>query len=158
MFLTAQWLLRHTGSSGFARVFDYDLYRTVAGKFSIGGLDIVKLTKTPLNYRVSRFNLGGLGALFGGLSAPNPSLRGEGTGFVSENASLLCMFVPPPTVPLHKVVNSGFFLWAWSLFLYFRSMSGLSCSWCRWPELNNIVRNMRSHDFVRPLSTRRLIY
>jgi len=26
-FLTAQWLLRHTGTSGFARVFDYDLYR-----------------------------------------------------------------------------------------------------------------------------------
>ena len=26
VFFTAQWLLRHTGSSGFARVFDYDLY------------------------------------------------------------------------------------------------------------------------------------
>jgi len=25
MFLTTQWLLRHTGSSGFARVFDCDL-------------------------------------------------------------------------------------------------------------------------------------
>jgi len=27
LFLTAQWLLWHTGSWGFARVFDYDLYR-----------------------------------------------------------------------------------------------------------------------------------
>jgi len=27
VFLTAQWQLRHTGSSGFARVLDYDLYR-----------------------------------------------------------------------------------------------------------------------------------
>ena len=30
------------------------------------GLDIIKLTKTPLIYSVSRFNLGGLGALFEG--------------------------------------------------------------------------------------------
>jgi len=27
VFLTAQRLLRRTGSSGFTRVFDYDLYR-----------------------------------------------------------------------------------------------------------------------------------
>ena len=55
--------------------------RTVARKFSIGrlcgsarggcvcaggGLDIIKLTKTPLFYSISRFNLRGLGALFGG--------------------------------------------------------------------------------------------
>jgi len=26
VFLTAQYRLRHTGSSGLARVFDYDLY------------------------------------------------------------------------------------------------------------------------------------
>jgi len=51
--------------------------RTVARKFSIGGLcvcaggiEIIKLTKTPLIYSVSRFNLGALGALFGGLSPP----------------------------------------------------------------------------------------
>jgi len=31
-----------------------------------GGLDIMKFTKTPLMYSVSRFILGGLGALFGG--------------------------------------------------------------------------------------------
>jgi len=31
-----------------------------------GGLDIIKLTKTPLFYSISRFNLRGLGALFGG--------------------------------------------------------------------------------------------
>ena len=54
--------------------------RTVARKFSIrglcssaeglcvcaGGLDMMKLTKIPLIYSVSRFNLGDLGALFGG--------------------------------------------------------------------------------------------
>jgi len=32
----------------------------------LGGLDIVKSTKTPLIYSASRFSLGGLGALFGG--------------------------------------------------------------------------------------------
>jgi len=68
------------------------LARTVTRKFSIGGLcgsaselcvffgslDIIKLTKTPLIYSVSRFNLGGLGALLGGLSPPKPPL-GDGT-------------------------------------------------------------------------------
>jgi len=67
--------------------------KTVARKFSIGGLcssaggllvcvggiDIIKLTKTPLIYSVSPFSLGGLGALFGGLSLPKPP-RGNGTG------------------------------------------------------------------------------
>ena len=69
-------------------------YRTVARKFSIGGLrgsagelcvcaggglDIIKLTKTPLIYNVSRFNSGGLGALFRELSPPKPP-RGDGIG------------------------------------------------------------------------------
>jgi len=46
--------------------------RTVARVFnsglcsSGGGLDIIKLTKTPLIYSVSRSNLGGLRAWFGG--------------------------------------------------------------------------------------------
>jgi len=31
----------------------------------VGGLDIIKLTKSPLIYIVLRFNLGGLGAWFG---------------------------------------------------------------------------------------------
>jgi len=39
---------------------------------------------------------------------------------------LLCIFVPPPTVPLHYVVNSRSFLWTFSLFIYFRSRSGVS--------------------------------
>jgi len=43
-----------------------------------GGLDTIKLTKTPLIYSVSRFNLEGLGALFGGISPPKPP-RGDGT-------------------------------------------------------------------------------
>ena len=33
------------------------------------GLDIMKLTKIPLIYSVSRFNLGGLGAFFGGATS-----------------------------------------------------------------------------------------
>jgi len=37
------------------------------------------LTKIPLTYSVSYFNLGGLGALFGGLSPPKPP-RGDGIG------------------------------------------------------------------------------
>jgi len=52
--------------------------RTVARKSSIeglyvcaGGLTLKKLTKTPLIYSVSYFNLGGLGA-FGGASPPQP--------------------------------------------------------------------------------------
>jgi len=40
---------------------------------------MIKLTKTPLIYSASRFNLGGFGALFGGLSSPKPP-RGDGTG------------------------------------------------------------------------------
>jgi len=35
------------------------------------------LTKIPLIYSVSYFNLGGLGAVFGGLSPPKPP-RGDG--------------------------------------------------------------------------------
>ena len=34
------------------------------------GLDIVKIDKTPLIYDDSYFNLGELGALFGGISPP----------------------------------------------------------------------------------------
>ena len=37
-----------------------------------GGLDTKKLTKTQLIYSVSCFNLGGLGALFGGISSQKP--------------------------------------------------------------------------------------
>jgi len=48
-------------------------FRTIAKKFSIGGLDIIKLSKIPLIYSVSHFNLGGLGALFGGgMNPPQP--------------------------------------------------------------------------------------
>jgi len=44
----------------------------------LGGLEIIKLSKTPFIYSVSRLNLGGLGALFGGLSPPKHP-RGDGT-------------------------------------------------------------------------------
>ena len=33
MFSTTQWLLRYTGSSSFAQVFDYDLYRRTRACF-----------------------------------------------------------------------------------------------------------------------------
>ena len=53
--------------------------RTVAKKFSIGGLcvclgglDITKLTKSPLIYSVSRFNLGGLELCLVELGPPKP--------------------------------------------------------------------------------------
>jgi len=61
-------------------------------------------------------------ALVHGLLGLSTSLR---LRYILENASLLCIFVPPLTVPLHLVVNSGSFLWTLSLFIYFRSMSGL---------------------------------
>ena len=57
------------------KVLAHAVNRTVARKFSIGGLcvrlgglDIIILTKTPLIYSVSRFNLGGL-------SPPKPPWR-----------------------------------------------------------------------------------
>jgi len=62
-----------------------------------------------------------------GLLGLSPGLR---LGFISENASLFCMFVSPPTVLLHLVVSSASFLWALSLFIYLRSMSGLLLSCC----------------------------
>ena len=37
-----------------------------------GGLDIIKLTKTPLIYSVSRFSFGGLELCLAGLSPPKP--------------------------------------------------------------------------------------
>ena len=67
--------------------------RTVARKLSIRGfcssagglcgcagvLDVIKLTKISPIYSVSRFNLGGLGALFGGTKRTKAP-RGDGTG------------------------------------------------------------------------------
>ena len=57
------------------------------------GLDIIKLTKTPLIYSVSRFNLEGLGALFGGISTPNP-LRGAGTGLIRTSEIKIVLNLP----------------------------------------------------------------
>jgi len=52
-----------------ARRFSIGGFAVLRGGFSFvrGGLDIINLTKTPLIYSVSRFNLGGHGALFGGV-------------------------------------------------------------------------------------------
>ena len=62
------------------KVFNRGL-RSSAGGLCVcfGGPDIIKLSKTPLTYSVSRFNLGGLKFCLGGLIPPNPP-RGDGTG------------------------------------------------------------------------------
>ena len=52
-----------------------------------GGLDIIKLTKTPLIYSVSRFSFGGLGALFGGAKPTKAPSRGDGTAACSPQAA-----------------------------------------------------------------------
>jgi len=58
-----------------------------------GGLNIIKLSKIPLIYSVSRFNLGGLGALFRGeLSPPQPP-RGDGTGVIASTMVFRCALV-----------------------------------------------------------------
>ena len=69
-------------------------------KFSIGGLCIcaggldIKLTKTPLIYSVSRFNLGVFGTLFRGLRTPKTP-RGDGTACKSNSTTALCRLLPP---------------------------------------------------------------
>jgi len=53
-----------------------------AGGFAfVRGVDIIKLTKTPLIYSGSRFYLGGLELCLLGLSSPKPP-RGDGTGLI----------------------------------------------------------------------------
>jgi len=75
----------------FSTLFTSSHIRTVARKFSIGGfavlqwgfafcvcvgwLDIIKLTKTPFIYSVSRSNLGGLELCLGGLAHQSPLWR-----------------------------------------------------------------------------------
>ena len=56
------------GGTTVARKFSIRGLCSTAGELFVcaGGLDIIKLTKPPLIYSVSRFSLGGLGALFGG--------------------------------------------------------------------------------------------
>jgi len=54
----------------------------------------------------------------------------------------------------YMVVNLGSMRWALLLFKYFRSMSGLSHSCCRWPESKTIIRSKCSLDFVRSRFTR----
>jgi len=51
-----------------------------------------------------------------------------------------------PHISLIMVVHLGSMRWALLLFKYFRSMSGLSHSCCRWPESKTIVRSKRSLD------------
>ena len=60
-------------------------------------------------------------------------------------AYLLCIFVLPPT--LIKIVNSGSFHWALSLFIFF-VLTGLSRSCCRWFESKSIICSKGSLDFV----------
>ena len=71
-----------------------DPSRTVARKCSVGGLyifsgglDVCAGGLTLFIYSISYFNLGGLGALFGGLNPPKPP-RGDETGPKSQKAYL----------------------------------------------------------------------
>jgi len=65
-----------------------------------------------------------------------------------ELVCFVCLFHHPRS-HFTKLLTRPLFFWALSLFIYFRSMSGLSRSCCRWLEYNNIVRSRRSLDFVR---------
>ena len=79
-------------------------FRTIAKKFSIGGLYssaggicvcagglyIIKLSKIPLIYSVSRFTLGGLELCLGGLSPPQPP-RCDGTGVIASAVAFRCL-------------------------------------------------------------------
>jgi len=57
-------------------------------------------------------------------------------------------------ISLIMVVNLGSMRWALLLFAYFRSMSGLSDSCCRWPESKTVVSSTRSPYFVHSRFTR----
>jgi len=52
--------------------------RTVARMFSIGGLDVLKIGTNSTDLQRLCFNLGGLGALFGG-AKPTKAPRGDET-------------------------------------------------------------------------------
>jgi len=54
-----------------------ELYSSVGGFAFCGGLGIIKLTKTPLIYSVSRFNLGGVELCLG---EAKPTKAHMGTG------------------------------------------------------------------------------
>jgi len=47
------------------------------------------LTKVALIYNVSYFNVGGLGALFGGISPPNPTWRRDWFHFTTSASQLV---------------------------------------------------------------------
>jgi len=71
-----------------------------------------------------------------------------------QNASLIALYICGTTHFTDYGCELGSMRWVLLLFKYFRSMSGLSHSCCRWPESNNIVRSKRSLDFVRSRYTR----
>jgi len=84
VFLTAQRWLRHTGSSGVARVQNRRQKVVNRGALrSCRGALHSNLKKIPLIHSVSYFNLGWIGALFGGLSPPEPP-RGDGTARILD--------------------------------------------------------------------------
>ena len=66
---------------------------------------------------------------------------------------MLCMFVLPPT-SLIKVVNSGSFHWALSVFIYFRFMLAFRVQFVGDVNQKNIIRNNGSLEYVRSLFTR----
>jgi len=69
------------------KVFNRGLCSSAGGISFVRGLDIIKLTRIPLIYSVSRFNLGGLELCLGGLSPPKPLVA---TGLVKPQAGAYC--------------------------------------------------------------------
>ena len=53
-----------------------------------------------------------------------------------------------PTEMERGFINLGYFHWALSMFICFRFMSGLLCSFCRWPESQNIISSRRLAQLV----------
>jgi len=64
-------------------------------RFRRGGLDIIKLTKTSHIHSASRFNLGGLGALFG-RAKPTKAPRGDGTAYIVAKQPHFATIQPNP--------------------------------------------------------------
>ena len=73
--------------------------------------------------------------------------------YCRTRACMLCMFVLPPT-SLIKVVNSGYFHWALSVFIYFRFMLAFRVQFAGDVKKRNIVRNNGSLEYVRSRFTR----
>ena len=79
-------------------IFQWEGFAVLRGAFRLcGGLDIIKLTKTPLIYSVSRFNLGSLELCLGGWAHQSPPVA---TGLLKRTASPGASYAPKRTSTL----------------------------------------------------------